>query len=67
MKCPYFVDQKVTGTAAQCYGAVVPFEPSSAERDQYCATGRHRICPLYRHACSDLTLSIHREVARALG
>lgn len=67
MKCPHLMDRKVTGTTAQCYGVVVPFEPSSAERIQYCATGRHRLCPLYRNATSDLSLSIHREVARAVG
>ncbi len=67
MRCPYFVDKAVTGTTAQCYGVVVPFEPGSAERVRHCTTDRHRLCPLYRHATSDLSLSIHREVARAVG
>ncbi len=67
MKCPYYVGPQITETQSQCYGVVVPFEPSSNERDQYCLTGRHRLCPLYRHAVSDLSLSIHREVARAIG
>jgi hypothetical protein len=67
MRCPYFVATSLTGTSTRCYGVVVPFEPSSAERAQYCVTGRHRLCPLYRNAANDLSLTIHREVTRAVG
>lgn len=67
MKCPYYVEEETTGTNALCFGAVVPFEPSRIDRIDYCATGRHRHCPLYRNACRDLSLAIHREVARAIG
>jgi hypothetical protein len=47
-------------------GDVVQFEPS--EKDlEYCATDRHRWCPLYRNASRDLALAIQQEAARATG
>ena len=67
MWCPYYADEESTGTTAQCFGLIVPFEPSTIDRTQYCTTSRHRYCPLYRNACSDLSIEIHREVARAIG
>ncbi len=67
MKCPYFVDRRITGTTSQCVGVVVPFEPSSIDQRDFCTSGRHRHCPLYRHAGNDLSVAIHREVARAIG
>lgn len=67
MKCPYFVDRPTIGTTAQCFGVVVPFEPSTIDRIDFCASGRHRHCPLYRQASGDLSLAIHREVSRAIG
>ena len=66
-KCPYYVDRATTGTHPQCWGVVVPFEPSSLEQRQFCSSGLHRHCPLYRQANRDLTLAIHREVERAIG
>jgi hypothetical protein len=45
----------------------VPFKPSRIDRIEHCTTGRHRLCPLFRNAGSDLSLAIHREVARAIG
>jgi len=67
MKCPYFVDADTTLTTTLCFGVVVPFEPSRIDRIGYCTTSRHRHCRLYRNAGSDLSLAIHREVARAIG
>ncbi len=67
MKCPYYVEEETTGTTALCLGVVVPFEPSRIDRVEHCTTGRHRQCPLFRDAGSDLSLAIHREVARAIG
>ncbi|MEK6617452.1 MAG: hypothetical protein AABY90_02030 [Nitrospirota bacterium] len=67
MKCPYFVDHRTTGTTSQCFGVIVPFEPSSIDQIDFCTSGRHRWCPLYRNASNDLSLAIHREVARAIG
>lgn len=67
MKCLYYVEEETTGTSALCLGVVVPFEPSRIDQIDYCTTGRHRRCPLYRNAASDLSLAIHREVARAIG
>jgi len=67
MQCPHFVDERDSGGDALCVGVIVPFEPSPAERRDYCTTWRHRFCPLYRSATSDLSLGIHREVARAIG
>jgi hypothetical protein len=47
-------------------GTVVSFEPS--EKDlEYCATDRHRWCPLYRNAGRDLALALQQETARAIG
>jgi hypothetical protein len=66
MKCPHFVDEETTGTTAQCFAASVAFEPSSIEQMKHCMSGRHRLCPLYRYASRDLSLAIHREVARAI-
>ena len=67
MKCPYFTGDEIAEATAMCFGAVVPFEPSRIDRIEYCTTGRHRHCPLYRNAGNDLSLAIHREVARAIG
>ena len=67
MWCPYYTDEETTGTTAQCIGLVVPFEPSAIDQSEYCTTGRHRRCPLYRNACSDVSLAIHQEVTRAVG
>jgi hypothetical protein len=67
MKCPYYAEEETAGTNALCLGVVVPFEPSSIDRIEHCTTGRHRHCPLFRNAGSDLSLLIHREVARAIG
>lgn len=49
-----------------CLGAVVPFEPSDKDRE-YCATDRHRWCPLYRSADCDFALAAHRVAAGAVG
>jgi hypothetical protein len=57
----------MAGTTAQCFGLIVPFEPSTIDQTEYCTTGRHRYCPLYRNACGDLSLRINREVERAVG
>jgi len=67
MKCPCFVEEDITGTTPQCFGLLIPFEPSSIDQSDYCTTGRHRSCPLFRNASSDLSLAVHREVARAVG
>jgi len=67
MNCPYFVADESTGTTAQCFGLIVQFEPSTIDQVEYCTTGRHRQCPLYRNAGSDSSLAIQREVARAIG
>ena len=67
MKCPHYVEEEITGRTAVCFGTVVPFEPSRIDQIEHCATDRHRRCPLYRNASSDLSLAIHREVARAIG
>jgi len=67
MKCPHYVEEETAETNALCLGVVVPFEPSRIDRIEHCTTGRHRHCPLFRNACSDLSLAIHREVARAIG
>lgn len=67
MKCRYFVGEEITGATALCFGVVVPFEPSRIDQIDYCTNGRHRHCPLFRNASSDLSLAIHREVARAIG
>jgi hypothetical protein len=67
MKCPYFVDEQSTGTTTQCFAANIPFEPSSMEQLKHCTSSRHRLCSLYRYASRDLSLAIHREVARAIG
>ena len=65
MKCPYFTDEQASGTA-ECRATIVPFEPSTIDQVDYCATGRHRVCPLYRNACGDRSLSIHQEAMRVL-
>jgi len=67
MKCPYYVEDEITGAAAMCFGSVVPFEPSRIDQIDHCTTDRHRRCPLYRNASGDLSLAIYREVARAIG
>jgi hypothetical protein len=67
MKCPYFIGEKATGATALCLGVVVPFEPSRINQIDHCTTDRHRRCPLFRNASGDLSLAIHREVARAIG
>nr|MBI3613338.1 hypothetical protein [Nitrospirota bacterium] len=67
MTCPHFVGKETTGITALCFGAFLPFKPSSTEQDDLCTSGLHRACPLYRSAGSDLRLAIHREVARAIG
>jgi hypothetical protein len=67
MQCPHYAEEEITGGTAVCFGAMVPFEPSRIDRIDHCTTDRHRRCPLYRNASSDLTLAIHREVARAIG
>ena len=66
MKCPYFVDEQHTWDA-QCRATVVPFEPSRIDQIDYCTMSRHLYCPLYRNACGDLSLEIHKEVLRAVG
>jgi hypothetical protein len=66
MKCPYYHPNRAAGAAPLCLGAVVQFEPS--EKDlEYCATDRHRWCPLYRNAGRDLALAVQQEAARATG
>ncbi len=67
MWCPYYADEESTGTTARCFGLIVPFEPSPIDQTYYCTTSRHRHCPLYRNACSDLSLRINLEVERAVG
>jgi hypothetical protein len=67
MKCPHFIEEEMPGTMGLCLGVVVPFEPSRIDQIDYCTTGRHRHCPLYRNASSDLSLAIHQEVTRAIG
>ena len=67
MKCRYYVEEDSTGTTDLCVGTEIAFEPSRIDRIDYCTTGRHRLCPLYRNAGSDLSLAIHQEVARAIG
>ena len=67
MKCPYFTGDETTEATALCLGAVVPFEPSRIDQIDHCTTDRHRRCPLYRSASGNLSLAIHREVARAIG
>jgi len=67
MKCPYFVDVATSEWTALCFGVVVPFEPSRIDQIDHCTTDRHRRCPLFRNASGDLSLAIHREVARAIG
>ncbi|MEW6545245.1 MAG: hypothetical protein AB1411_16775 [Nitrospirota bacterium] len=67
MRCPHFIEERTTGATSLCIAVIVPFEPSTIERIDYCTTGRHRHCPLYRNASNDLSLAIHREVARAVG
>ena len=67
MTCPHFVDKETTGIMALCFGAFLPFKPSSTEQNGLCASGLHRSCSLYRSVGSDLRLAIHREVTRAIG
>lgn len=67
MTCPYFLAQHMSGTATQCNGVLVPFEPSWADEKHFCLTGRYRHCPLYRSAVTDCSLAINQEVARAIG
>ena len=66
MKCPHFVEEH-RSMSALCLGVVVPFEPSRLDQLNFCRSGRHRHCPLYRNAVDDLSLEIHQEVARAIG
>jgi len=66
MKCPYYRQVRVTGTTPLCLGAPVSFEPSQTDLE-YCTTGRHRWCPLYRDAKRELSFAVHQEVARAIG
>lgn len=66
MKCPYYRQGRMAGAGPLCLGTVVSFEPS--EKDlEYCATDRHRWCPLYRNAGRDLALALQQETARAIG
>ena len=66
MRCPYYRQARTSGAAPLCLGSVVTFEPS--EKDvEFCATDRHRWCPLYRNAGRDLALAVQREAARATG
>ena len=67
MRCPYYRDEENTGSTAQCFGVIVPFEPSPIDQTYYCTTNFHRHCALYRYASRDLSLAIHREVERAVG
>jgi hypothetical protein len=65
MKCPYFLDEHLNPTA-ECRATIVPFEPSRIDRIDYCLTGRHRYCPLFRNACNDRSLPINHETTRSL-
>lgn len=67
MACPHFADQETSGTTALCSAIIVPFKPSLTERMDYCETGLHRSCPLYRCVSQDLSHAIHQEVSRAIG
>jgi hypothetical protein len=67
MSCPHFVDQETSGPTALRSAIIVPFKPSLNERMEYCETGLHRSCPLYRCVSQDLSHAIHQEVARAIG
>lgn len=66
MKCPYFRQGRAAGTAPLCLGNVVPFEPSDMDLE-YCATERHRWCPLYRNAGRDVALAAQQDAALAIG
>jgi hypothetical protein len=62
MRCPYYRPPFVSGSAPLCLGAVVPFEPSERDQD-FCATDRHRWCPLYRNATRDCVTAARPDVA----
>jgi hypothetical protein len=66
MKCPYYRQIRSTGAAPLCLGTVVPFEPSEKDME-YCATDRHRWCPLYRNVGRDVALAVRRDVADVVG
>jgi len=65
MKCPYYRQARATVTVPLCLGTVVPFEPSEKDLD-YCATDRHRWCPLYRNVSRDLASEVRQQAARAI-
>lgn len=66
MKCPYYHQARGSGAGPVCLGTAVAFEPSEKDLD-FCATDRHRWCPLYRNAGRDIALAIQDEAARATG
>jgi hypothetical protein len=66
MKCPYYRQIRSAGAAPLCVGTVAPFEPSDKDME-YCATDRHRWCPLYRNVGRELALAVQQEAARATG
>jgi len=65
MKCPYYRQIRATGAVPLCLGTVVPFEPSEKDME-YCATDRHRWCPLFRNVSRDVALAVQQEFARAI-
>ncbi len=63
MKCPYYRPIRVEPL---CMGTVVPFEPSEKDME-YCATDRHRWCPLFRNVGHDLARAAQQEAVHATG
>ena len=65
--CPHYVDGQTAHAASLCVGGRMPFEPSASVQTEWCLTGWHDNCRLYRTLSAELSQAIHQEVIRAVG
>jgi hypothetical protein len=67
MNCLHDVDERRVGPSPLCLGDILTIEQGSTEQDDSGTLDRPRHDPLDRDASQELSLAIHREVARAIG
>ncbi len=67
MNCLHDVYERGMGPTPACIGDILSFEPHSTEPVDSSTLDRPRHGPFYRNVSRNLSLAIHREVARAIG
>jgi hypothetical protein len=72
VKCPFLIESEARECTAECHATERSFEPSTFELEEYCATDRHRRCPLYdqlrgKERWTYPLVEIRGEVRRAIG